>query len=277
MTRHFAVVQQIILPGDADHCWRYISNPRLVSEWFADVDQMKLGEPIRFDFADGDFFKATILELDAPTFMRIVWKFMGVGTPSDISLFLTPVDGKTEVTVLDRGEYSERMVAELREGWRDFLSRLERTVNTGENSRYRWRMGDGDGPDVSLEAVVHCDKAQIARTLTDIPWWRDAFPQSHPMVETQGDGDQLVQAVFAEPEWLGHETKATVAIETRRDGLGVAVTHIGWSKLQQEIQLQERKRFAGLWALALCKLEHRFGGVGEAPATSGCHALAASA
>lgn len=277
MTRHFAVVQQVILPHKADQCFRYISNPVLVSEWFADVDHMNLREPIRFDFADGDFFTATILESEAPTFLRMQWKFMGVGPLSDISLFLSPLDGKTEVTVVDRGEYSEQMVEELREGWRDFCSRLERTVNTGQNSRYHWPLGDGDGPGISLEAVVRGEKAQITRVLQGTLWWRDAFPASHPQLTSDDDAGQLVQAIFAEPEWSGRKTEATIAIEDRRDGLGVAVTHKGWSTLPREIQLQERKRFATLWAQALCRLEHRFGDHGEDAVSRSCDALVASA
>jgi uncharacterized protein YndB with AHSA1/START domain len=268
MTQHLAAVQQVIVPGDVGHCWRYISDPRLVSEWFADTDRIRLKEPVQFAFGDGDFFDGTVLEYEEPTFIRLVWKFMGVGALSDISFFLCPLDGKTEVTVLDRGEYTTRTVAELREGWRDFLSRLERRIRTGDNSRYRWCIGDGDGPDISLEAVVQCDKLLIVRTLRDVGWWRDAFPQSNPVLLTPSRGDESVQAIFQEAEWSGQQTRATVEIEARRDGLGISVVHSGWTQLPPDIQLDARRRLAALWAHALLKLERRFGVNGEYHSTS---------
>jgi uncharacterized protein YndB with AHSA1/START domain len=266
MTEHLAVVQQVIVPGDAGHCWNYLSDPRLVSEWFADTDHIGLKEPFQFAFGDGDFFTGTILEFEEPTFMRLTWKFMGVGSPSDVSFFLCPLDGKTEVTVLDRGEYTTRAVAELREGWRDFLSRLERRITTGENSRYRWCIGDGDGPDIYIEAVVQCDKLTIARTLRDIGWWRDAFPHSNPVL--MPDRDESVQAIFQEAEWSGQKTKATIEISARRDGLGISVTHTGWTHLPGDIQLDARVRWAALWQHAFLKLEHGFGANGEGCSTS---------
>jgi hypothetical protein len=30
------------------HCWNYISDPRLVSDWFADTDQIRLHQPVLF-------------------------------------------------------------------------------------------------------------------------------------------------------------------------------------------------------------------------------------
>jgi uncharacterized protein YndB with AHSA1/START domain len=276
MTQHLAAVQQVIVPGDVGHCWNYISDPRLVSEWFADTDQIKLNQPVQFVFGDGDFFTGTILELEAPTFMRLVWKFMSVGAQSDISLFLCPVDGKTEVTVVDRGEYTTQTAAELREGWRDFLSRLERRITTGENSRYRWCIGDGDGPGIWIEAVVQCDKPLMVRTLRDLGWWRDAFPHSDPVLQMPGPGDESVQAIFQEAEWSGQQTKATVEIAARRDGLGVSVAHTGWTGLPRDIQLDERRRFAALWQHALLKMEHRFAVNGKGHFTSSQDSLLAN-
>jgi uncharacterized protein YndB with AHSA1/START domain len=268
MTQHLAVVQQVIVPGDVGHCWRFISDPRLVSEWFADTDHIGLKGPVHFAFGDGDFFTGTILEFEEPTFMRLEWKLMGVGAQSDVSFFLCPLDGRTEVTVLDRGEYTTQAVEELREGWRDFLSRLERRITTGENSRYRWRLGDGDGPDISIEALVQCDKLSIVRTLRDVFWWQGAFPHSHPSSLKPGRGDGSVQAIFQEAEWSGQQTEATVEIAARRDGLGVSVVHTGWTKLPQDLQLDARRRYAALWQNALLKLEHRFGVNGKGHSTS---------
>ena len=252
MTQHLAAVQQVVVPGDAGHCWRYLSDPRLVSEWFADTDQIRLNHPVQFAFGDGDYFAGTILEFEEPTFIRLVWKFMNVGAASDISLFLCPLEDKTEVTVLDRGEYTPRAVKELREGWRDFLSRLERRIATGENSRYRWTA------DICIGAVVQCDKLSIVRSLRDISWWRDAFPHSNPVLLMPDRGDESIQAIFQEAEWAGRQTEATVKIGARRDGLGISVMHTGWAELPLDIQLDARRRLATLWQHALLKLEHRF-------------------
>ena len=270
MTQHLAVVQQVVVPGDAGHCWKYLSDPRLISEWFADTDQIRLQEPVQFAFGDGDYFAGTILELEEPTFMRLAWKFMGLGGQSDISLFLYPLDGKTEVTVLDRGEYTPQAAKELREGWRDFLSRLERRIVTGENSRYQW------SPDICIGAVVQCDKLSIVRILRDISWWREAFPHSNPVL-LPGRGDQSVQAIFQEAEWSGQQTEATVKIEARRDGLGISVKHAGWEGLPADLQLDARRQLATLWQHALLKLEHRFGANGKCHSTSSEEPILANA
>jgi uncharacterized protein YndB with AHSA1/START domain len=262
MTQHLAVVQQVVVPGDAGHCWHYLSDPRLISEWFADTDQFRVNEPVQFAFGDGDYFAGTILELEEPTFIRLVWKFMGVGTPSDVSLFLFPLEGKTEVTVLDRGEYTIEAANALREGWRDFFSRLEQRITTGENSRYQWT------PYIGMGAVVQCDKLSIVRTLRDISWWRDAFPHSNPVLLMPSTGDESVRAIFQEAEWSGRQTEATVKIEARRDGLDISVIHSGWADLPLDIQLDARRRLAARWQHALLKLEHRFGGDGKCDSTS---------
>ncbi|HEY6184728.1 MAG TPA: SRPBCC domain-containing protein [Terriglobales bacterium] len=261
MTQHLAVVQQVVVPGDAGHCWKFLSDPRLISEWFADTDQIRLNEPVKFAFGDGDYFAGTILELEEPTFMRLAWKFMDLGGQSDVSLFLYPLEDKTEVTVVDRGEYTPRAAEELREGWRDFLSRLERRIRTGENSRYQWT------PDICIGAVVQCDKLSIVRTLREISWWRDAFPHSNPVL-LPGHGDESVQAIFQQAGWSGQQTEATVKIGARRDGLGISVKHTGWEDLPLGIQFDARRRLAVLWQQALLKLEQRFGSNGKCHSTS---------
>jgi uncharacterized protein YndB with AHSA1/START domain len=252
MTQHLAVVQQVVVPGDAGHCWKFLSDPRLVSEWFADTDQIRLNEPVRFAFGDGDYFAGTILELEEPTFIRLVWKFMGVGTPSEVSLFLFPLGDKTEITVLDRGEYTLEAANALREGWRDFFSRLEQRITTGKNSRYEWT------PYIGIGAVVQTDKLSIVRALGDISWWREAFPHSNPVLLTPGPGDESVRVSFQDPEWSGRQTEATLTLAARRDGLDISVTHSGWADLPLDIQLDARRRLAGLWQRALLKLEHQF-------------------
>ena len=262
MTQHLAAVQQVIVPGDVGNCWKYISEPRLVSEWFADTDKIKLKEPVQFAFGDGDYFAGTILEFEEPTFIRLVWKFMGVGAPSDISLFLCPLEDKTEVTVLDRGEYTVQAVTELREGWRDFLSRLEHRIGTGEISRYLW------SPDIGTGAVVQCDKLSLIRTLRDVSWWRDAFPHSTPALQMPSHGDDSLQVIFQEAEWCGQQTEATVKIVGRRDSLDISVLHTGWANLPQDIQLDARRRLATLWQHALLKLERRFSVNSKGPSTS---------
>ncbi len=262
MTQKLAVIRQVIVPCDVGNCWKYVSDPRLVSEWFADTDQIRLHEPVQFAFGDGDYFAGTILELEEPTFIRLAWKFMGLGGQSDISLFLCPLEDMTEVTVLDRGEYTPRAAKELREGWRDFLSRLEQRITTGENSRYRW------SPDICIGAVVQCDKLSIARTLRDVSWWRDAFPHFNPVLLIPGRGDESVQAIFQEAEWSGQQTEATVEIAARPDELSLSVRHTGWADLPLDIQLDARRRWAALWQHALLELEHRFSVNGKGHSTS---------
>jgi hypothetical protein len=126
-------------------------------------------------------------------------------------------------------------------------------MTTGESSRYRW------SPDIRIGAVVQCDKLSIVRILRDVSWWRDAFPQSNPVLPKSDRSDESVQAIFQQTEWSGQQTEATVEIVARRDGLGISVKHTGWVDLPLDIQLDARRRLAALWQHALFELERRFG------------------
>jgi uncharacterized protein YndB with AHSA1/START domain len=263
MTQHLAVIQQVVVPGPVENCWKYLSDPRLVSEWFADTDQIELQRSVHFAFGDGDYFSGTIVEVEEPTFIRLTWKFMNLGAFSEISFFLCPLKRNTEVTVVDRGEYTAEGVTDLREGWGDFLSRLERRIRTGENSRYRW------SPDICIGALVQCDSLSLLRTLRDLSWWRAIFPESVHTVLTESDDDDSVQAIFEQPAWSGRQTQAVVEITRKRHGIGVSVKHTGWAGLPQDLQLDARRQFAALWQEALLKLERRFGINYKCPSTGG--------
>lgn len=258
MTRLHTVIRQITIAATAEACWPFVSEPRLVAEWFADVrGSLAPGEPYRFDFGDGDYFDGVVLRRDPPLVLELTWRFMGVGTESLIELHLLPRGDRTEVGVVDRGEYSEAGAGELADGWEDFLSRLAECVQTGSRTRYRWSETIGTG------AIVALGAGDLRRAIADEAIWRRAFPQAS--VRLQADGE-TTEVFVREPGWGALETRARLRAGERSAGSCLSVVHEGWAALPEGVRYDARARYAACWAAALSELEARFGRPGEAAA-----------
>jgi uncharacterized protein YndB with AHSA1/START domain len=254
MTRAYAVIRQAVLPAGLESCWPFLSDRMLVASWFADVDRIEAGRPFRFDFGDGDFFSGTIDSIELPTSLSLTWRFMGVGAPSRITFYLAPSGSQTEITVVDCGEYTDEGLADLREGWVDFLGRLETRIRTGQLARYLW------SPEISTGALLDA-AARPVPLLARSEWWTSAFPGASVSVESAPAAAEI-RAAFSHPDWDGVTTCAVVRCSARRDGLGVSVRHSGWDALPAPDQVTMRSHFATLWAEALRGLEARLRPVG---------------
>ncbi len=261
-TAQRTIERSVAICGSLAECWRNLTEPESIRLWFADVEGGldRPGAKFSFHFGDGDFFSGRVLTRQEPAMLRFEWQFMGVGGVSSIAYCLHGVDAHNSILkVSDEGEYSDRAVVELSEGWDDFLSRLARKMATGENARYRW------SEQIDTGVIVTADVPSALAKVRDAAWWQAVFPKNTVGVSAVPDGAAVV---FGDAAWSGHETEANVKVTERSGGAGISVSHAGWLSLSREIQFDERKRFAGLWATALRRIQDGFNTDGSACSVS---------
>lgn len=240
------VVRQKLVPARWDECWPYLSEPHLLGEWFADTDQIRIGEPFRFDFGDGDFFAGRVVHVERPCSLFLEWRFMDVGPMFEIHWTALPAgDGETEITVRDRGATTVEEARGLQEGWEDFLMRLEQRLRTGQPCRYRWT-------EVLGATAFAGDTPELREALSDADWWRMQFPGEKFELHA-ADGEYTL--VFSATAWGPVRTEAKVKLSRRDDLSCVSFVHQGWSNLAFGMQVPERARFARMWAKTLKVLE----------------------
>lgn len=247
----YYVIRQRQVPVPREEVWCSLTEPARIAQWFADVDRFSPGEPFRFSFGDGDFFAGTLHQAAPPESLHLAWKFMGIGPEFEVRYFLTPLDGGgTEVTVQDYGALSLEEVMSLRQGWDDFLMRLDQFARTGRNVRYTWSESIGIG------ALLHCANPGMPPELEDPLWWRRHFPSAHLARERPAECQMLLR--FEESDWKGAATEALVEFATVGFDTYLGLTHRGWPDLPAMRQIVERRRYAGLWLGALKALEERY-------------------
>jgi uncharacterized protein YndB with AHSA1/START domain len=245
----FTVTQQIVVPAPLEETWRNLAEPERVSRWFADATDWEPDGIFRLDFGDGDFFSGRVLDWEPPVFLRLEWKFMGVGPAFEIRVSLFPVEGGTEVTVQDRGARTVEEAEGLREGWDDFLSRLDRLVREGGRTRYEWSQT------IASTALVDDACPGLLSVLREPGYWRESFPDEG--VEVAPDGEAAVRLRFRHSGVSGARTEAWLRVDPAEGGGRlVGVVHEGWPDLPEPMRIPERRRFAGLWARALYRIEH---------------------
>lgn len=248
MIRNYMIVRQATVNSAVEECWRYLTEPGLIGEWFADVTGgLGTDEAFEFHFGDGDFFRGVVEQSDAPVSLRFQWRFMGVGLTSAIEYALLPYkDGSTLVTVIDRGEHTPGGAVEMCEGWDDFLTRLERRLATGANSRYRWTERIGCG------TVLACTPSEAIALLCAPTTWA-SFADTAVAVEVENEAALTV--TMSNPAWGGQTTRAGLRFRPTAAGTHVSADHHGFDSLAEPIQFAERKRYAGYWAAFLAELE----------------------
>jgi uncharacterized protein YndB with AHSA1/START domain len=254
------VIRHRLIPAPPGDVWRFLTEPALLAEWFADAGELGPSKSFRFDFGDGDFFTGFMNRWHRPTFLEMTWKFMDVGPVYHVEYALTPNGPDTFITVRDRGALTEDEASGLSDGWDDFLTRLEVRVRTGELTRYRW------SDNIAAGAVVPATSAaSVYATLRRTQWWQTAFPECGIVLENESPAAEIL-ARFGDRAWSGRETKASVRIAAQGDDVHVAIFHTGWQDLPEQAQLGERRRYAQRWAEVLHRLETHDAHVGAARA-----------
>jgi uncharacterized protein YndB with AHSA1/START domain len=142
------VVVSVLVPVAADEAWAAVTRPARVAMWWGELstEALTAQERTRLEFGDGDFFDIDVCDID-PAKRRLHWKwrFLGTGAREDIEIHVAPErEHAAIVTVRDcEPRRSREASLALGEGWRDFTSRLQLYLATGDRTRYDWR-GDVD-------------------------------------------------------------------------------------------------------------------------------------
>lgn len=235
------------LPHSPSEAWKDLTQGARLSLWFADSGDLGPGGSFRFDFGDGDYFLGQVTHWEPERALGLTWRFVGLGPTFQIRFDLSPRGGGTHVQVTDRGSRTPAEADSLREGWQDFLQRLQRFAGSGTSSRYEWSQTIGTA------ALAGSPPEQMVARLRDPTWWRSGFGGAEPALSSPGE--RQVAAEFQDPAWGGARTRAVVTVEDSPGGAYVGVVHAGWTDLPQALQIPERRRFAGLWVGALGRLE----------------------
>ncbi|BDC50496.1 hypothetical protein F183_A28120 [Bryobacterales bacterium F-183] len=242
-----SITRAVSIRAGVAHVWHCLTTTQAIEQWFADVKgSYEVGATCEMHFGDGDFFEVTTLAAVPMISLRWSWRFWGVGGLSDIEFLLAAEDDSCRVTVVDAGEYSERGVSELEEGWDDFLGRLRSYAETGKNARYRW------SESIGAAMVSHRSPLELWEIVGEPQWWERGFPTYS--VELTANEDDLV-ARFCSGAWGGASTTAVMSVVRRLDGVALSVQHGGWLSLPSTVQFEERRTVALLWAKALRELE----------------------
>ena len=244
-----AVVHQKRIEAPIEKCWKCLTTPAIVTEWFADTNVIQAGERVAFDFGDGDFFAGPVISLEEPTRMRLNWRFWDLGPFYDITYILSPSGDSTEVSVVDFGSGTPLEVESLREGWEDFLTRFKTRVETGEACRYRWT-------EYVATSCFAEDTPELRDRLADPVWWQAWFPTATLVVRMEGDRYVID---FAEPGWNHIVTSARIRFDTHLGRSCLKVVHSGWAAFPYEAQVPSRRRYAGLWRTMLASVESEYG------------------
>lgn len=248
----YAAVRQCVLAVPLEEAWSLVSEPAHLEQWFADVEELAPEKAFRFEFGDGDAFYGQVVDWRPPRRLHLEWRFLDVGPRFQILILLNPMGGSgTEVTVVDQGALSVVELESLREGWSDFLQRLEHYAASGERTRYAWSESIGLGGLLP----VHEDGFQVPE-LADVSWWRARFDDA--MVEPIGRSGSSLELEIRDARWDGVTTRAEVSVEGLECGVYIGVVHRGWPALPERQQLPERRRFVELWRRALAELESKY-------------------
>lgn len=226
--------------------WAALADPALVSQWFGDVDRIVPGEPFRCEMGDGDYFAGATVAADPGRELRLRWRFMDIGPSFDIRYTIEPArDGAVVVSVADTGAPIAAEADSLREGWTDFLSRLDRFVTTGVRTRFAW------SPSIAMGALAAGTVEESRARLGDA-WLREHLAGTAAKASSRG---APMTIEISDPRWGGAATTVTLAFHPLEAQTYIALAHEGWPALPAALQLAERRRYARIWQAALAAVE----------------------
>jgi uncharacterized protein YndB with AHSA1/START domain len=257
------VVQvRVTVPVVVERLWSALTKRELVCRWFGDLSEdLVPGAKVRLDFGDADFFAIDNISLSFPTRLTYGWSFLGTGPRDAISWQLDPQsDGCCVVTVTDSEPLrSGEAVSELREGWSDFLERLQRFLANGETSRYDWRRAFEGSIELPTPAKNAWRLLFARETLRKwfpfpIPGHCAGGPQefSEESRAVQFQGEFELRCEVRESEWL-NATCCHLHVESRDCGSILIVSHTGWEDISSNPSycMSQRRAFGERWIHAL--------------------------
>lgn len=249
--------------------WVALTEVAIVGQWFGNLTSaLDPGRTARLDFGDGDFFSIENVRADRPHLLHYAWRFLGIGALDSITWRISPKGSGCLVSVTDsEPERSREWAQELRSGWLDFTQRLERFLRTGEPSRYDWSreihasielcQTPGDAEQTLFASAsrraewlplgIPSPGADGRAAIADGP-----EPARFYTTELVRESPSHLRFELGRGEWL-NATKCYLELSPRRSGSMLSVRHAGWEAISWERsdQLEQRKRFCGIWINAL--------------------------
>ncbi|GGM62342.1 hypothetical protein GCM10012275_36350 [Longimycelium tulufanense] len=248
-------------PGEV---WAALREPERLARWFGDLDRpLASGVDTRFEFGDGDFFTVRPHRVREGELLEFDWRFLGVGPVNHIRWRVEPAPGGTLVHVEDRdATRSPAEVAQMVDGWTDFLERLAEHLSTGRTTRYGCR-DDIDGlvdlPKGPFRPLGGTDVYRWLPVASDGfgPRWffvvDDQGPRRFPLHDWNLLVDERLTFTVGIPEV---SVRPSCAVQVRSIGsssLRLSFTHTGWASLGLPVRRARelRHRFADTWIAAL--------------------------
>jgi uncharacterized protein YndB with AHSA1/START domain len=252
------------LKTDLCTCWDLITRPEQVGMWFGDLsDDLATSATARLDFGDGDFFTIHGVQAHAPNSLAYSWRFLDMGATSEISWQISGRDGDLTVELKDRSpQRSEAAAEELREGWLDFLQRLDAFVATGNVTRYDFRREFDGAIELNISTDELAKMVATAGGLFDliVPVLRAANESGEiPSISAvHEDTDLAIRFDLAEVAWE-QPTLCSIYCKEKGQGSAIVVRQTGWDKISsdQGLCISRRRFYSARWRDALSIAKHK--------------------
>jgi uncharacterized protein YndB with AHSA1/START domain len=261
-----SVSLDLTVPAPVERVFDALSEPALTREWFGVLSNpLREGGRATLDFEDGDFFALDSVHVDRPSRIAYGWRFLGLGPRDAIEWHIAPVSAGSRVTVTDTDPLrSPEWNDALREGWKDFTSRISRFLSTGENARYDWRRELDGG--VELECPASSARRLLESPVLpkwlpsgglveqDVSWGlSDGLRPARVTIRSPKIGKDVRFEIY-HPSWSA-ATKVSLSVRARDRCSILSFSHNGWEGLGGDgaYQKDQRRRFAALWIAALSR------------------------
>jgi len=241
------------LPTPIDVVWAALTEREAFGRWFGDLDRpLRQGGSARIEFGDGDFFDVEHIRMDPPGHLSYTWRFQGIGPVDWIDWRLSPRENGCRLVVTDEEpERSAEGVLRMREGWLDFLGRLQHYLTTGREARYDWSR------DIEASVEVPADAETIQSRWLDSErsrrWLAPVLAPETSITDVALAHRRLSFSLRAHG-WLA-ATSCQVDLQPRQAGTLVALRHAGWDEIGDD-GLNQRRAYCQRWIEALEQLRN---------------------
>lgn len=243
----YTVIAQREIAAPLATVWAHLTEPELLSKWFADTSHFAPGESFRFDFGDGDYHTGRVTEWEPEIVLGFVWSFVGLGNESEVRFSMLRRRDGTELSIMDRGSLTVKEAECLRLGWSEFLMRLERTILQGANTRFNWRKM------ITFTGNVNGRRPEMMSALSDPSWYGETFDGMN--AEVLEADSKWIKATLSNERWGDAATDLSFELVDVRGQEYVFVIHKGWGALPEQIAEGERFAFVEKWREALAPFE----------------------
>jgi hypothetical protein len=203
------------------------------------------------------------VSIQPPHRLSYAWRFLGIGPLDTITWDVSPSKAGALVCVTDSQPGRSAEAARLlRQGWLDFVQRLERMLVHHAGARYDWRREFDGSIELSCSPALAWDRLLDNHTVggwlpvepatlsegTTFVVGLDGEPARLEVASVRWTPRARVQVVLTHSSWA-HPTECELEIGPRPGGALLSVAHHGWESISSDpdVQLSQRKRFCEFW------------------------------